>query len=68
MYGMVIAKKVILMLWRSDTVPLFKNWLTELISVLHMGRVRYGMMDSLNKFTDYGSHFWITEGSTQYWI
>lgn len=50
MYGMIIAKKLILRLWKSETVPHFKTWLTELTSVLHMEKIRYGMMDNLNKF------------------
>lgn len=36
MYGMVIAKKVILKLWKTDKVPPFKMWLTELTEILHM--------------------------------
>ena len=39
MYGMVIAKKMILKLWKSYTVPQFKTWLSELIGVLHMEKV-----------------------------
>ena len=52
MYGMVIAKKMILKLWKSDTVPQFKIWLDELISILHMEKVRYSMMDNLDTFSD----------------
>lgn len=49
-YGMVIAKKMILNLWKSDTVPLFKTWLTELTSVLHMEKIRYSLMGNLAKY------------------
>ena len=52
MYGMVVAKKMILKLWKSDTVPQFRIWLSELIGILHMEKVRYGMMDNLNTFSD----------------
>lgn len=52
MYGMVVAKKMILKLWKSDTAPHFRIWLSELIGILHMEKVRYGMMDNLNKFSD----------------
>ncbi len=51
-YGMIIARKVILKLWKSDTVRQFKTWLTELTDTLHVEKVCYGMMDSLNKFSD----------------
>ena len=49
---MVIAKKMILKLCKSDSVPQFKIWLSELIDVLHMEKVQYGMMDNLNTFSD----------------
>lgn len=52
MYGMVVAKKMILKLWKSDTVPQFKIWLSEVIGILHMEKVRYGTMDNLNTFSD----------------
>ena len=52
LYGMVIAKKIILKIWKSDTVPQFKIWLSELIGILHIEKVQYGMMDNLNKFSD----------------
>lgn len=57
MYGMVIAKKMILKLWKSDTVPQFKIWLSEVISILHMEKVRYDMMDNFNTFL---GHFGLT--------
>lgn len=49
-YGMIIAKSVILKLWKSDSVPQFKTWLTYLTQILHMERVRYGIIDNLAKF------------------
>lgn len=52
MYGMIIAKRVILNLWKSDTSPQFKTWLTDLTSVLHIEKIRYGMMGSLDKFSN----------------
>lgn len=47
---MVIAKKIILQLWKSDTVPLFKIWIGDLVGILHM--VRYSIMYNLNTFPD----------------
>lgn len=38
-YGMVIAKKVILKLWKTDKVPQFKMWLTELTEIFYMERL-----------------------------
>ncbi len=49
-YGMIIAKSVILRLWKSDTVPQFKTWLTYLTGILQMERVRYGVIGNLHKF------------------
>jgi len=40
-YGMIIAKSIILRLWKSDTVLQFKTWLTQLTGILH--RREYGM-------------------------
>lgn len=51
-YGMIIAKKVILTLWKTDTIPQFKMWLTEITNILHMEKVRYTVSDRLDKFTE----------------
>ena len=50
MYGMLIAKRLILMLWKSETVPLFKTWLSELTSLLHMEKIRYSLTNNLKQF------------------
>lgn len=41
-YGMVIAKRNILTLWKNDDVPSFKTWLAEVTS-LFMERVRHNL-------------------------
>ena len=50
MYRMLIAKRLILMLWKSETVPLFKMWLSELTSLLHMEKIRYSLTNNLKQF------------------
>ncbi|CAI5660574.1 unnamed protein product [Oreochromis niloticus] len=52
LFGMVIAKKIILTLWKTDIVPQFKMWLTELTALLHMERIRYILADKLSNFFD----------------
>lgn len=49
---MVVAKKIILTLWKSDNVPQFKMWLGELTALLHMERIRYTLEEKLSKFFD----------------
>lgn len=50
MYGMVIAKRCILKLWRSDESPQFAVWLREFVGALHIERLRYVMSGNLQKF------------------
>ena len=49
-YGMVIAKKIILCLWKKASKPLFKSWLSELSSTLHLERLRHNFSDSIAGF------------------
>ena len=42
-YGMVIAKRNILTLWKSGEAPSFKAWLSETTSLLHMERIRHNV-------------------------
>ena len=48
-YGMIIAKRNILTLWKSEDAPSFKIWLAEMSNLLHMEKVRYNV--SLNSVT-----------------
>lgn len=50
MYGMVIAKRLILRLWKSEAAPTFKDWLSELTGVLHLERLRYDLSNRLKIF------------------
>lgn len=50
MYGVIIAKRLILRLWKSETAPTFKDWLSELTGVLHLERLRYGLLNRLKVF------------------
>lgn len=49
-YGVIVAKKVILLLWKKNTRPLFSDWLTELTSTLHLERIRYSLSGNPAKF------------------
>lgn len=40
-YGMIIAKRCILKLWKSDSSPQFATWLREFIAVLHIEKLKY---------------------------
>ncbi|XP_027881709.1 uncharacterized protein LOC114149798 [Xiphophorus couchianus] len=48
-YGMVIAKKVILRLWKTDKVPQFKMWLSNFTEIIHLEKLRY-VVGFSNKF------------------
>ena len=49
-YGMVIAKRCILKLWKSDSAPQFDTWLSELMGILHVERLRYDLSGNSQKF------------------
>ena len=49
-YGLIIAKKLILMLWKSANTPTSKMWLEELTNTLHLERIRYVLKDRLQQF------------------
>lgn len=40
-FGMVIAKKLILRVWKMDFVPTYDLWLGELANTLHLERLRF---------------------------
>lgn len=39
-YGLMTAKKFILMFWKKVEAPLSKLWLTKLTNILHLERLR----------------------------
>lgn len=49
---MIIAKKNILTLWKTDTVPQFNMWLSEIANVLHTEKIRYTVEDKLDRFAE----------------
>lgn len=49
-YGLVIAKKLILLNWKKREVPSFKHWLTDLTDTLHLERIRFILKDKLRDF------------------
>lgn len=49
-YGLMIAKKSILCMWKKNSKPLFKFWLSELSSTLHVERLRYTISGNIEKF------------------
>uniref|UniRef100_A0A3B1JFC8 Reverse transcriptase domain-containing protein n=1 Tax=Astyanax mexicanus TaxID=7994 RepID=A0A3B1JFC8_ASTMX len=49
-HGMVIAKKTILLVWNKETAPKYETWLSELLSTLHMEKIRYEREGKFAKF------------------
>lgn len=49
-YGIIIAKKLILTMWKSERAPTSKMWLQELTATLHMERIRHILKDKLHFF------------------
>lgn len=39
--GMVVARKIILRMWTSDSAPTYEMWLREMGNVLHLEKIRY---------------------------
>lgn len=49
-YGLLCAKKLIILLWKRKDVPTFKAWITLLTDTLHLERIRYILSDRLEEF------------------
>lgn len=47
--GMVVAKKLVLLAWKSTTPPTFDHWLKEMVSVIQMERLRFDKPDKQNR-------------------
>lgn len=47
---MLLAKKLILQMWKSDSVPTFEMWARELGNVLHLEELRFILKDKLYIF------------------
>lgn len=50
LFGMAIAKKLTLRVWKKDFVPTFEQWLRELANTLCLERLRYYNEDKMNMF------------------
>lgn len=50
MFGMIIAKRVILKEWKSAAPPCFKRWLNDMVSCLYLEEVRFSLSTSQDKF------------------
>lgn len=51
MFGMTIAKRVILREWKASTPPSYSRWLNEVMSCLYLEEIRYKLTDNHDKFT-----------------
>ncbi len=50
MFGMVLAKRVILMEWKSTLPPSFFKWLAEMVSSLKLERLHFSRAGRLKMF------------------
>lgn len=57
--GMVVAKKMILLNWKSDHAPTYESWIRELMNVIHLEKLRLTTENRNHRF----NHIWkpITE-------
>lgn len=54
MLGMVVAKKIILLDWKTSSPPCFKKWLNEMISVIHSeSRLSHRFLKIWDPFLNY---------------
>lgn len=51
MLGSIVAKRLILMDWKSTSPPSFQRWLTDMTSVIQMEKLRFTRANSLEKFS-----------------
>ena len=49
-YGLVIARKLLLLHWKKKDTPTTKMWLSDLTSTLHLERIRFTLGDKLSYF------------------
>ena len=52
MFGMVVAKPVILRDWKSASPPCFKKWLNDMISCIYLEEIRFTLSDAHHKFLE----------------
>lgn len=49
-YGLMCAKRLILLLWKGKELPSLKAWISVLTDTLHLERIRYIINDKLEDF------------------
>ncbi len=47
---MVIAKRVVLREWKSESPPCFRKWQNEMVSCFYLDEIRYTLSNTLAKF------------------
>ena len=52
MFGMVVAKRVILRDWKSVSPPCYKKWLNDMVSCIYLEEIRYTLSDTHHKFLE----------------
>uniref|UniRef100_A0A3B3E0S0 Reverse transcriptase domain-containing protein n=1 Tax=Oryzias melastigma TaxID=30732 RepID=A0A3B3E0S0_ORYME len=50
--GMIVAKRLILQEWKSPVAPSFQQWITDMLSIIQMEKLRYSRNCSLTTFPD----------------
>ncbi len=50
LFGMIIAKRVILRMWKTDLAPKFEIWSRDLVNMLVLERLRYISNDKSGVF------------------
>lgn len=49
-YGLLIAKKLVLLFWKDKETPTLKMWITNLMDTLHLERIRFAINNKLEDF------------------
>ncbi len=60
LFGMIIAKRVLLRMWKTDFAPKFEMWGRDLVSMLVVERLRYINNDKSEVFDKTGPDFRIS--------
>ncbi len=50
MVGMIAAKKVILLNWKSPQAPCFQRWLNEMLYIIQMEQLHFGDLSLQKRF------------------
>ena len=55
MLGMIVAKRLILLEWKSTSPPCFQRWLADMASAIQMERLRFTRTNSIGKSLVFGA-------------